>query len=249
MSITKDKENSNTCSICPECGKSNETKTRSEVKLEENTHQSLFNKEKALKYAKWGGAAVTVACAVPMAAGFGTAGIVGGSFAAMWQSSIGNVVAGSAFATLQSLGATGVFATGAAAGTTASAGAFIAGKVSKKISEGNEHETNNEEGKEEKEPGKNSLDPDHEAKNETRVPSPLIRLRIIIAIAPILFVYPITRILLFLLLQFVGSHSFLIAFLVVTSLFWYLVASLLLYCFLSWHVLVCPSTCRPTRAR
>ena len=102
------------------------------MSLEENTHQSLFNKEKALKYAKWGGAAVGVACAVPMAAGFGTAGIVGGSFAAMWQSSIGSVVAGSAFATLQSLGATGVFATGAAAGTTASAGAFIAGKVSKK---------------------------------------------------------------------------------------------------------------------
>ena len=36
--------------------------------------------------------------AVPIYMGFGTAGIVGGSIAAAIQSSIGNVVAGSAFA-------------------------------------------------------------------------------------------------------------------------------------------------------
>lgn len=40
--------------------------------------------------------------------GFGLGGITAGSFAASWQSSIGLVAAGSLFATLQSLGATGV---------------------------------------------------------------------------------------------------------------------------------------------
>lgn len=45
--------------------------------------------------------------ALPIA-GFGAAGITGGSAAAAWQSSIGSVTAGSLFATLQSLGATGM---------------------------------------------------------------------------------------------------------------------------------------------
>jgi hypothetical protein len=40
--------------------------------------------------------------------GFGLAGITGGSIAASWQASIGAVEAGSLFAFLQSLGATGV---------------------------------------------------------------------------------------------------------------------------------------------
>ncbi|XP_036145399.1 interferon alpha-inducible protein 27-like protein 2B [Monomorium pharaonis] len=40
--------------------------------------------------------------------GFGSSGVIGGSVAASWQSSIGSVAAGSLFATLQSLGATGV---------------------------------------------------------------------------------------------------------------------------------------------
>jgi len=50
-------------------------------------------------------------------AGFTGSGIAGGSYAAAWMSSIGNVAAGSTFATLQSLGATGTIAavgTGAA---------------------------------------------------------------------------------------------------------------------------------------
>ena len=50
-----------------------------------------------------------------MALGFGTAGIVGGSIAAGIQS-IGNVAAGSLFATLTSLGMTGVFASTVAVG-------------------------------------------------------------------------------------------------------------------------------------
>ena len=44
------------------------------------------------------------------AAGFTSSGIAAGSIAAGIQAGIGNVVAGSAFATLQSLGATSVIA-------------------------------------------------------------------------------------------------------------------------------------------
>lgn len=40
--------------------------------------------------------------------GFGSAGVAAGSAAAAWQSSIGSVAAGSLFAILQSLGATGL---------------------------------------------------------------------------------------------------------------------------------------------
>ncbi len=39
--------------------------------------------------------------------GFGVAGVVAGSLAAAWQATIGNVVAGSVFAILQSFGAAG----------------------------------------------------------------------------------------------------------------------------------------------
>ena len=45
------------------------------------------------------GGVVCIAAAAPIIMGFGTAGIVGGSFAAGIQSVIGNVVAGSLFAT------------------------------------------------------------------------------------------------------------------------------------------------------
>ncbi|XP_011705111.1 PREDICTED: interferon alpha-inducible protein 27-like protein 2B [Wasmannia auropunctata] len=47
-------------------------------------------------------------CATLPLLGFGLAGISAGSFAASWQASIGSVAAGSLFATLQSLGATGL---------------------------------------------------------------------------------------------------------------------------------------------
>lgn len=53
------------------------------------------------------GCGVTGAAILPLF-GFGTGGISAGSFAASWQSYIGNVAAGSLFATLQSLGATGL---------------------------------------------------------------------------------------------------------------------------------------------
>jgi hypothetical protein len=56
------------------------------------------------------------ACVAATCYGFGAAGIVGGSSAAALQASISNVVVGSAFATAQSLGATGWFVTGAYAG-------------------------------------------------------------------------------------------------------------------------------------
>lgn len=74
------------------------------------------------------GTAATVAVvgvALP-AVGFGSAGVVAGSTAAAAQSAIGNVAAGSAFATLQSVGATGVTAGTAACGATLGAAGGVA---------------------------------------------------------------------------------------------------------------------------
>ncbi|XP_031629586.1 interferon alpha-inducible protein 27-like protein 1 [Contarinia nasturtii] len=53
------------------------------------------------------GGAIIGAASLPLL-GFGTAGVAAGSAAAAWQSSIGAVAAGSIFAILQSLGATGL---------------------------------------------------------------------------------------------------------------------------------------------
>ena len=59
--------------------------------------------------------------------GFGTAGIAAGSIAAATQATIGNVAAGSLFATLTSWGMTGVFTTTATTGgITAALGAIAA---------------------------------------------------------------------------------------------------------------------------
>ncbi|CAB9515504.1 expressed unknown protein [Seminavis robusta] len=55
-------------------------------------------------------------------AGFGMAGIAASSMAAAWQSSIGNVAAGSIFAALQSAGATGAIASVFGFGATAATG-------------------------------------------------------------------------------------------------------------------------------
>ena len=74
-----------------------------------------------------GGGAIAAVGLVPIALGFGTAGIVAGSVAAATQSSIGAVAAGSTFGTMTSLGMTGVFSTLAGVGSTlAGAGAAIA---------------------------------------------------------------------------------------------------------------------------
>ena len=79
-----------------------------------------------------GGIALTLtAVAAPIvlpAIGFSTGGVVAGSVAAAAHSAIGNVAAGSLFATLQSLGAVGGFsiaATGAATAAGAAAGAGV----------------------------------------------------------------------------------------------------------------------------
>ena len=59
--------------------------------------------------------------------GFGTAGVVAGSLAAATQATIGNVAAGSLFATLTSWGMTGALTTTAAGGgATAIIGAIAA---------------------------------------------------------------------------------------------------------------------------
>lgn len=54
-----------------------------------------------------GSGCVVGVAALPFA-GFGAGGVAAGSMAASWQSAIGSVAAGSLFATLQSLGATGI---------------------------------------------------------------------------------------------------------------------------------------------
>ena len=64
------------------------------------------------------------------AIGFAPAGITGGSIAASIQSSIGNVVAGSTFASLQSLGATGtLLEMGTIGAGMAVAGAALGGEL------------------------------------------------------------------------------------------------------------------------
>ncbi|OXA63147.1 uncharacterized protein LOC110849994 [Folsomia candida] len=85
-----------------------------------NLHFSnAFSIRKFVEASKKGGiilgSAAAATFAVPllgaaglMAAGFGTSGIVAGSLAAAWQSTMGGIVAaGSAFSTFQSIGATG----------------------------------------------------------------------------------------------------------------------------------------------
>ena len=62
------------------------------------------------------GGAILVGGGLPMLAGFGIIGIKASSIAAGIQAGIGNVVAGSWFAIMTSLGMTGVFATTAAVG-------------------------------------------------------------------------------------------------------------------------------------
>ena len=75
------------------------------------------------------GGVVAGAAIIPIALGFGGAGVVAGSAAAAIQSGIGNVVGGSLFAICQSLGMTGFFTTaassGAAVAATAAAGAAL----------------------------------------------------------------------------------------------------------------------------
>ncbi len=57
----------------------------------------------------YGGIAVAAGASLPILLGFGTAGIVAGSLAAGFQSSMGTVAAGSVFAVTQSLAAQGIF--------------------------------------------------------------------------------------------------------------------------------------------
>ena len=77
-----------------------------------------------------GGGTIAAAGFIPIALGFGAAGIVAGSVAAATQSSIGAVAAGSTFATMTSFGMTGVFSTLAGVGTAITGtGAAIAALI------------------------------------------------------------------------------------------------------------------------
>jgi hypothetical protein len=64
-----------------------------------------------------GGATTIVVSAIPIIAGFGAGGIVVGSVAAAAQALIGNVSAGSVFATLTSWGMKALYAKGVVSGT------------------------------------------------------------------------------------------------------------------------------------
>jgi hypothetical protein len=78
--------------------------------------------------------AVTIVGAGGTALGFSSSGIVGGSVAAGMQAGIGNVVAGSTFATMQSLGALGVLSTVGVVGGVGlvAGGGYLAYKLIKK---------------------------------------------------------------------------------------------------------------------
>ncbi len=78
-----------------------------------------------------GAGVVSFIASIPIALGFGTVGIVGGSIAAGIQSGIGNVVAGSAFSICQSLGMTGFF-TGVATKAAAIASFFGAVEINRR---------------------------------------------------------------------------------------------------------------------
>ena len=86
-------------------------------------HKTL---KKVVKGVAIGGAIVSGIALAPIAIGFGSAGIAAGSIAAAIQSGIGNVAAGSAFATMTSLGMTGTFTTAAATGGAAAVGGAAA---------------------------------------------------------------------------------------------------------------------------
>ena len=72
-----------------------------------------------------GGLVIGALGIIPMAIGFGTTGIVAGSIAAATQSSIGAVTAGSTFATMTSLGMTGVVSSLAGIGTAITGAALV----------------------------------------------------------------------------------------------------------------------------
>ena len=136
------------CIICPSCNQSwcdgkkddtmdEEKEEKENAKTDDSSDNRSANGTYTDKIATGlviGGAVIAAPCIVASAAGFGTAEIAGSSVAAVWQSAIGNVAAGSTFATLQSLGATGVFVNGATVGTSA-AGAGLATKVGKYVND------------------------------------------------------------------------------------------------------------------
>ena len=111
---------------CPGCGSELEPRTTDSQNVSKETSNDDANTQPsgwntALRTATYVGGGVAAVAGGLTIAGFAPAGIAAGSLAALWQSSIGNVVAGSLFATLQSAGATGAIA------TTAYAGAGVAG--------------------------------------------------------------------------------------------------------------------------
>ena len=77
------------------------------------------------------GGTVAFISTVPILLGFGTGGIVAGSVAAGIQSLIGNVAAGSLFASLTSLGMTGTLATVAGVGAAVGTAGAVATAASK----------------------------------------------------------------------------------------------------------------------
>ncbi|KAJ1481994.1 hypothetical protein T484DRAFT_1953090 [Baffinella frigidus] len=70
------------------------------------SEESYGDWAKNVAYSAVAAGAAGAVLVAPSLAGFGAEGVVAGSYAAAWQSSIGNVGASTAFSTLQSIGAT-----------------------------------------------------------------------------------------------------------------------------------------------
>jgi len=94
----------------------------------EPSHSDLTNKNRSgtgmskTDAAVVGTSAAAAATSVPWLIGFTNSGVAAGSFAATIQSGIGSVVAGSSFATMQSIGATTLLGTGVGLGIGAAIG-------------------------------------------------------------------------------------------------------------------------------
>ena len=135
---------------CPHCGseiddldetQNDDSGVHPEHEPEEEEEASSTG-SKVAKALMIGGAVVAAPCLAMSAMGFGAAGIVGGSVAAGIQSSIGSVAAGSTFAAMQSLGATGTFVYGATAGGATSAAGFLFGRKNNNTEDDTKHDGN-----------------------------------------------------------------------------------------------------------
>jgi hypothetical protein len=163
--------------ICPNClhkpdGEEPSAATTDKHKNTPPSNASNNNMSTILKGTAITGGVVAVVCAVPILAGFGTAGIGAGSVAALWQSAIGNVAAGSLFASLQSLGATGTFVTGASSGLGVAGAAAGLRTLTRDDNKASQKNTTNSASQ-----GQEDQDKNHEDEGENKVSDEVVCIR------------------------------------------------------------------------